>query len=88
MVLLQEAIAAGTFLLIGLFAGLISIFLIVFLGSKVRKLRTIIRELKNGDDDKQLKEKRTEYVFWLSIMLFLTIGLVAMIIKFSNAKFD
>jgi len=88
MVLLQEAIATGTFLLIGLFAGLISIFLIVFLGSKVRKLRTIIRELKNGDDDKQLKEKRTEYVFWLSIMLFLTIGLVAMIIKFSNAKFD
>lgn len=88
LVLLQEAIAAGPFLLIGLFAGLICVFLIVFLGVKVIKLRASIKELENGDDEKQLKEKRTEFVFWLSIMLFLAIGLITMIVKFSNITFD
>lgn len=87
IILLQEAIAAGPFLLIGLIVGVIVIFLIFFLGAKVIKLGTSIKELKNGDDEKQVKEKRTQYVFLLSIMLFLMIGLIMIIVKFSNITF-
>ena len=74
--------------MIGLIAGLIGIFLIFFLGAKVIKLRASIKELENGDDEKQLKEKRTQYVFLLSIILFLTVGLIMMIVKFSNITFS
>ena len=88
LVLLQGSMASGPFLLIGLIVGLIGIILIFFLGAKVLKLRTSIKELRNGDDEKQLKEKRTEYVFWLSVLLFLSLGLIAMIVKFSNITFD
>ena len=80
--------AAGPFLLIGLIVGLISIFLILFLGARVIKLRASIKELENGNDEKQLKEKRTQYVFLLSILLFLAIGLIGTIVKFSNITFD
>ena len=80
IILLQEAIAAGPFILIGLIVGLISVFLIFFLAAKVIKLRAGIKELKNGDDEKQLKEKRTQFVFLLSIILFVMIGLIAMIV--------
>ena len=85
---MQESIAAGPFLLIGLIGGLIGIFLIFFLGAKGIKLRASIKELEKGDDEKQLKEKRTQYVFLLSIILFLTIGLITMMVKFSNITFD
>ena len=61
--LLQEAIAAGPFLLFGLIVGLVSIFLIFFLGAKFIKLRANVKELESGDDEKQLKEKRTQFVF-------------------------
>jgi hypothetical protein len=87
IILLQEAIAAGPFLLVGLIVGLISILLIFFLGDKVIKLRATIKELKNGDDEKQLKEKRTKYVFLLSIILFLMMGLIGMMVTFSNITY-
>jgi cell division protein FtsX len=86
--LLQEAMAAGPFLLIGLIVGLIGIFLIFFLGAKVIKLREVIKELANGDDVQQLKEKRTQFVFWLSVLLFLTVGLIGMVVKFWDITFD
>jgi len=73
--------------LIGLIVGLISIFLIFFLGARVIKLRTSIKELENGDDEKQLKEKRTQYVFLLSIILFLAIGLITMIVSVYNITY-
>ncbi len=87
MIFLQEAIAAGPFLLIGLIVGLICVFLIFFLGVKVIRLGAGIKELKKGDDEKQLKEKRTQYVFLLSIILFLVIGLIMMAVKFSTITF-
>ena len=74
--------------MIGLIVGLISIFLIFFLGARVIKLRASIKELENGDDEKQLKERRTQYVFLLSIVLFLAIGLIMMMVKFSSITFD
>ena len=86
--LLQEAIAARPFLLFGLIVGLVSIFLIFFLGAKVIKLRANVKELESGDDEKQLKEKRTQFVFLLSIVLFLTIGLIVMMIKFYGITYD
>jgi len=86
--LLQEAIAAGPFLLFGLIAGLITVLLIFVLGTKVIKLKGSIKKLENGDDEKELKEKRTKYVFLLSIILFLAIGLIMMIIEFSNITYD
>lgn len=88
MYLLQEAIVAAPFMLIALIVGLISVFLTFFLGAKVRKLKASIKDLEKDDDERQVKEKRTQYVFFLSIILFLIIGLTIMIVKFSNITFD
>jgi hypothetical protein len=87
MFFLQEAIAAGPFLLVALLVGLVSILSALFLIAKVIKLRAEIKRLKNGSNERQLKEKRTQYFFFLSIIVFLTVAVIVMIVEFSNITF-
>ncbi len=87
IILLQEAIAAGPFLLIGLIVSLLIVGLIFFLGSKVLEVKRSIKTAQENNDEKQLKQKRTKYVFFLLVIFTLAVWIIGIIVKFSNITF-
>ena len=65
IILLQEAMAAGPLMLIGLLVGLTGIILIFFLGGKITKLRSSIRVLEKTDDVAIERRKNKIHFFML-----------------------
>jgi len=94
IILLQEGMAAGPYLLIAGVIVLIALALIIFIFSILRKNTGTKEELTLSQKDEPgnypsgSKAKRTVNFFLITLLLLIVYGLIKFIYWLSNIKFD